>query len=104
MRSRALMEKKKKKKIKNAALHEHVQVMPLIKGFIEHKYLPIFWMDGIIQEITRCIIYDPKKWKIYEKNEDTSQIWLNLYQPRVHPQESQMKVSSSRMQMGIVSP
>jgi hypothetical protein len=61
-------------------------------------------MDGIILEITRWIIYDPKKWKIYEKNEDTSQIWLNLYQPRVHPQESQMKVSSSGMLMGIVSP
>jgi hypothetical protein len=31
--------------LKNPALHEHVQVMPLIKGFIEHKYLPKF-LDG----------------------------------------------------------
>ncbi len=39
--------RKEFKKIKNKspALHEHVQVMPLIKGFIEHKYLPNF-LDG----------------------------------------------------------
>jgi len=36
---------KEKKKLKNPVLHEHVQIMPLIKGFIEHKYLPKF-SDG----------------------------------------------------------